>query len=338
MRNLIENTIYDTSAEYIRDLKAISALMPCSATIVKHIADSSEVSGFYRNQLQEEKLKAALMKKDSWRTAIETAEEHPYFAGQIDFLLDFSGAKINIPDSSGDDRILLLFREYYEKANAVFGSQGVKIEEGLWRRALLCMGNYSLMERSNTSFVVNGKDRDISWKRLLRDSSPGRSYVKDLLEQLNPKDIIQGLNNVIDNYKDKITDWYRYFISYPEIMKNCGEKVFIRFSNAKDILLLLSSRTSGYCSEYYSYAFYCELRQNYPERHDIEYYPSQGQEAPKNFSIDNTENSEMPAIYIGFNRENGKWVSSTSENEHLQTYEDKDLLIAYLVKEKYIAN
>jgi hypothetical protein len=341
MTNLIENTIYDTSAEYIRDLKVISSWKPYSAVIVEHIAKNDEASGFNRNQLQEEKIKADLiLRSDYWKTAIELAEEHPYFAGQIDFLLDFAEVKQNLPVSSVDDgSVLSLFKEYYEKAEAIFGNQGVITTEGLWRRALLCIGDYSLKKGYNTSFVINGKDRDISWKRLLRDNTTKRSYLKNLLTQLDPKNIKQALNNVIDKNKDEITDWRRYFIRYPEIMeRECGEKIFVRFSGTEDILLLWTTRTSGYCSEYYSYAFYCELKRGFPERDDIEYHPSQGYDAPKSFSLNNTvKNSGMSSIYIGFDRNSGKWVSSESVNmEHCIAYEDKDDLRTWLVSEKYI--
>jgi hypothetical protein len=343
MRNLIENTIYDTSAECIRDLKVISAWKPHSAVIMEHIVKDNEVSGFYRNQLQEEKIKADLiLRGDSWKNAIELAEEHPYFAGQIDFLLDFSGIKQNVPTASDDTgSILSLFKGYYEKAEAIFGSQGLIIKEGLWRRALLCMGDYSLKKGYNTSFVINGKDRDISWKRLLRDNSTKRTYVSILMNQLNPKNIQQDLNNVIDSNKGKITDWRKYFIVYPEIMEyECGEKIFVRFSNPEDILLLWTTRTSGYCSEYYSYAFYCELKRIFPDRNDIKYHSSQGYDTPKSFSLNNTVgNSGMPTIYVGYDRNSFKWISSESESmENQIAYKDKDELKTWLEKEKYIIN
>ena len=48
---------------------------------------------FYQPQVAEEKLKAELILSDSaWRPLIDKAEAHGYFTGQIDFLLEFSGA------------------------------------------------------------------------------------------------------------------------------------------------------------------------------------------------------------------------------------------------------
>ena len=356
-RNLTEGVIYNNFSEYVRDLKLINSWKPFYKDISGFIANDSGISSSSAYQLQEEKLKAVLITKNgAWKAPIERAEDHPYFAGQIGFLLDFAGVDQTKPEvSAEDEEILSSFQNYSKKAEAVFNGQGVAKEENLWRRALLCMGNYTLRTGSNTSFVINGYDRDISWKRLLRDSGEKRHCVKELLKKIEHDNIKESLENVIGEKKEQIDDWRKYFIIYPQIMENeCGKDCCIRITNndKNDILLLLTTRASGTCKEYYSYALYRELKEKYPASNDIKYEYSCGYSAYKGLSLCRpAEGGGAPRIYITYgsaripdDREikdgaqwNGKWITGASTKmKSVVIHENKEDLIKYLRNEKYI--
>ena len=350
-RNIIEGTIYNRFTEFVRDLKQIDSWKTSYTDIINHIANSDDITISSTYQLKEEKLKAILItENNTWKDHIERAEEHPYFTGQVGFLLDFAGVDQTRPEvSAGDEKILSLFQNYCQKAEAIFNDQGVANEENLWRRALLCMGDYTLKTGSNTSFVINGNDRDISWKRLLRDSGEKRNCVKQLLFEMDHKDINRSLENMIERNKGKIDDWRKYFIIYPQIMESeCGDNCFIRitYNDKNDILLLLTTRTSGTCAEYYSYALYCELREENPDRNDIEYIYSSGYYGYKGFCISKQcEKDDSSKIYITYGSRkvkedgewDGKWITGASTKiDGVVIHDSKEELKKYLKGEGYL--
>jgi hypothetical protein len=109
------------------------------------------------------------------------------------------------------------------------------------------------------SFLIEGFDRDISWKRFLRHANS--RYLKHLLDAVKPQTLVEDLQRIIN--ESDVTDWRKHFIQYPIISeKCCGIKRLIRYFDDKEILLLDTTMTSGYCQEYYSYAVYAALCQN----------------------------------------------------------------------------
>jgi len=347
-RNLIEGTIYNNFSEYVRDLKLIDSWKPSCLDILAFIANNKEISSNSTYQLQEEKLKAALIVNNgAWKEPIEKAEEHPYFTGQIDFLLDFAGINKKQPEvSANEERTLPSFLRFSKKAEAVFNDQGIAKEESLWRRALLCMGDYTLRSGANNSFVINGFDRDISWKRLLRDSGEKRDCVKMLLDEIDCNSIKESLENVMEKNKEKIDDWRKYFIFYPQILaEQCGKDRYIRITNddKNNILLLLTTRVAGYCSEYFSYALFCELAEKIPDRKDIKYENSQGYNVFKGLILgsDGEKDGAPEKIYITYGSRrikedgtwDGKWIVGASRSlkkEDITIFDSKDELKEYL--------
>lgn len=281
IRNVTESTLYNAVTDYVNSIRAIQQLVMHVDDFYTYLAEpTTKLQGFYGAQLEQEKKKAQLMLSHTrWKSLLERAEDYPYFKGDIGFLLDFAGVPsvIEIAEWDGAAHVAAQkrFVFYYERAIAIFGSEKLNVDKNLFTRALLTFGDYTLKKGRNYSFLTEGFDRDISWKRLLREENV--SYLKDLFDVLDITNLEASLQIMIEN--SDVEDWRRYFIQYPLILnETCGSKRFIRYNDENDILLLERSATNGYCQEYYSYALYAALQER-----DIEsdYYYSLGRDGEK---------------------------------------------------------
>ena len=146
---------------------------------------------------------------------------------------------------------------YSTKAVAIFEKSGLKkIPNFAWERALLSKGDYLLQEGSNFSFLIDN-DRDISWKRLLRDDNDRkRKFVKAIFDDsdFTIDNVPKSLNKIIKN--SNINDWREKFIEISEIIGYLGPKKYIRWNSENTIFLLKKERLSAIHADYYSYAFY----------------------------------------------------------------------------------
>jgi hypothetical protein len=170
--------------------------------------------GFNGQQLREERLKAQLILRDTrWRPLIERAETHPYFRGNIEFLLHWSGLVDRMArtgqcdwDDTEDGVLRASFEDWYARTCAVFPETDkgwlAPLPEFLWERALLATGDYLLPKGSNLS-LLDDSDRDASWRRLLRadtrvtDREERRDVVRRVLAQVDPKDAIGSLRAIV---------------------------------------------------------------------------------------------------------------------------------------------
>lgn len=264
IRNVTENTLYNAVTDYINSVHAIQQLVSLVNDFNTYLTKSTtKLQGFYGAQLEQEKKKAQLMLSHAgWKSLLEKAEDYPYFKGDIGFLLDFAGVTSVKEVSEWDDAVHVTAQKqfvfYYERAIAIFGSEKLKVDKNLFTRALLTFGDYTLKKGRNYSFLTEGFDRDISWKRLLREDNA--SYLKDLFDALDMSNVEISLQSIIEG--SDAEDWRRYFIKYPLILnETCGSKRFIRYNDENRILLLERSATNGYCQEYYSYALYAALQE-----------------------------------------------------------------------------
>ncbi|OAB32988.1 DUF262 domain-containing protein [Paenibacillus glacialis] len=269
IRNLSEYTQYNNVRDFVRSIRSIAQIISESSDILHFLIQVKNADlGFLGEQVEEERIKAVLiLKSNRWEKAVIEAENHGYFKGQISFLLKFSNILFAYRNGNKelnwtaeiDDEYYGKFIEYFKKASAVFNNSGLEANHDLWRRALLCKGDYLLSNNLNRSFLIDSH-RDISWKRLLRENEK-RDFVQNLLDDIDTQNISASLQKVIDN--SNVDDWRKYFIKYPYLIEEgCGANKYIRMKSNRDILLLNSSTTGGYCKEYYTYALYLELKKN----------------------------------------------------------------------------
>lgn len=272
--NLARNTVYNRPDDYRRSIRALNEIFESAEHILVHISEGSErIPGFNEQQAREEKLKAQLiLKNDDWKKVIINAEHHGYFAGQIEFLLKFSGVLDRWLGSEScdwdeieDGTLRAKFTEYQMKAESIFSERGVvNFGASLWERALLSLGNYLTETGRNLSFLKND-GREASWKRLLRGNpkkateEENRLLVKQLLDKIDlGTGVAECLRAVIDEAAVPEA-WRAAIIEAPAIIEFCTGRM-IRWEWERPIYLLRRSQMNGEHAELFSYYLYlCTL-------------------------------------------------------------------------------
>lgn len=272
--NLSSNTPYDRLDDFARSAQSVREMLGHATKILPYLAsrDGMEVKGFYGQQVREERIKASLLLRgDAWRNAIEPAERHGYFAGQVEFLLDFASVLEDWHEETGfawrseqeRDR-LESFSTYRDKAFAIFTNVGLRaLPHYLWERALLTHGDYLLQAGRNHSFLHNA-ERDESWKRLLRASQGAQALAKRKLVQrvLDDIDLAVGVEaSLAALVQERVPDelWRTLLVQNPEAIAYCQRRNVRRDVGGR-LYLLSKARMSGDHAELFTYVLYLRLR------------------------------------------------------------------------------
>ncbi len=268
--NLSENTEYNRTDDLQRSISGLRELLPASKDILVYFADAeSTVSGFLKQQIEEERLKAQLvLAESSWAEIIDRAEAHGYLRGQIEFLLNFSGIQVRAPiqdwsveQHRGEQGT---FQEYLTKASVMFDDKGLRAQpDFLWERALLCVGDYLLPSGRNHSFLVNSSTDTGSWKRLLRGAndyaSKCREVLKQLLDRIDPTaNLVTQLGALVENATE-LEQWVEALVRTPQALAYCQSRS-LRFETSGQIYLLSKTQMNGMHAELFSYALYHKLK------------------------------------------------------------------------------
>jgi len=267
--NLSVNTSYDRPSDLQRSISGLASMESESGDILAYLASTDKPpGGFSEQQVAEEIMKAQLLRgHEEWRTLIERAENHPYFKGQIEFLLEFCGAveksrsnEVAKWDSSAHLSLQQSFASYLQKAEVMFGEQGLSpLRDFRWQRALLSLGNYLLPSGRNVSFLVNGATEQASWKRLLRGTGPSVPEARKLLHSLIDRlDVNQPLAEQLDaiiKEAKNLEPWREAIVRSPEAIKFCDNRS-VRWNKADEIYLLKKSQMNGSHAELFTFCFY----------------------------------------------------------------------------------
>lgn len=331
VRNLVEahRLYYDNANTFADSLLFFSKLIPNRNNIVEYFQNTvnPEDKGFPKFIIEEEKTKANLiLQNDDWKNAIIEIENYGYFNGQIGFILDWC------KDANGIHNINKL-KEYAEKAKAIFSNDGLnEFENFLFERALLATGDYLLKKGQNYSFLI-GIDRDISWKRLLRDNNEKRTILKQLIDRISISSLVEDLKEIVDNFIDS-ADWRYHFIKQPVIIGDNGKSRLIRYYSEKDILILNSTTTSGYHKEYYSYSLFLKLKETLKLK-DEDYSSERSVNYWKYFGF----GQEVQRYYIAFGAHlglSGQYILSPdyefdeAKQDKWMKFDTQEMLIEYL--------
>lgn len=276
--NLVINTEYNRPADLQRSMASLAELRPHMSRILEYLAEpKSEISGFFRQQVAEEQVKARLLLADGgWRALIAQAEVHPYFRGQIGFLLEFSGVRGH-PAATGEQRWVAAetskfqaaFMGYLVKAEAMFGDKGLKsLPNCRWERALLSLGDYRLEHRRNRSFLVNLQSAQASWKRLLRGAATGSkegAVLKRLWDKLTSSSDLKTQLDAVIAGASGLEGWRTALITTPAAIEYCRDRM-MRHADDGAIYLLRKSQLNGAHAELFTYCLYQEVLQ--PARAD----------------------------------------------------------------------
>jgi hypothetical protein len=258
IRNLVFNTIYNKAKDYQDSILDIDGLIAAYDGDIYSTFNSYDVKGFESQQIKEEKLKIELLRlSDEWRHFILDAESHPYLTGQIIFLLSYSGiydkylANQLSWNKTDESNYLEIIQGYYRKFKKMFDDNGLRnFTNELFRRALLSIGDYRLYS-TNYSLVINNH-RDVSWKRLLKETGNRTNsywhkekcqYLKELFDKVNIEDVDAALKEIISN--SECSDWRKDFIKHPILIKTSSLK-YLKFFDNGDIYLLRKSKYNKY--------------------------------------------------------------------------------------------
>ena len=253
-----DNTIVDGNDDMARGIKSVKALLPYANQIIDYLKSHS-ISGFAQHQCSEECIKAQLVDRPIWKECIENIEKHPYFNGQIGFVLQFSGICSDYQKShelswseEKEKEKLLLFRRYAKIASHMFdlNANGVRHNDKdyCFERAVLAQGDY-LMEASNNRFnllstetVAKNVKRDHSWKRLLRINETREELLESQELVKSAFDNVTDMNDITGSFEIQCKDvktgthWRDVLISNPRLFE-ISEKGFMAFD--EDQLLIL---------------------------------------------------------------------------------------------------
>lgn len=267
-RNLIYNTQIQTPGDFYDALNQLEYLnIQSRSNVYQSILDVNFVRKFWdKNQFEEEKIKIPLLKEVEFSKIILSLENHEYFYGQINFLLEFS-------KDSEFNYNLDKFSFYSERASMLFCSTirnfKKNIPQFLIQRALLTFGDYFPENKSNFKLCLNDagtlRTRNENW-RLLFDDVEKNKHLLSLLKEiktLKESEILKFLNDRIKKFlkEENYTNWKYYFVKNPQIFIYCSEGA-IRWFNQYNIRLLKGSTIVGYHNELRTFSFYIENRPN----------------------------------------------------------------------------
>ena len=276
--NLVKNSDIERISDFVEVLKSLRHLESSADQILEYLVEGKEVNTFSRQQVREERIKAALiLRSEDWAHRIYNAESHGYFEGQIEFLLKFSGVldhwlkeKAITWNDEDDVQAQESFLEYDTRIKQLFSDSGLRpFQELLFERALLSLGDYTLDRGKNKSFLtskVSSGERNPTWKLLLRghmfdeEHEAKRLLVKALLDKIDPaSDVADGLHEVI-NCSHIDQRWREMLVERPELMSYCERQMFRLFEDGK-VYLISKIRTSSEHVELWTYYFYLTFLQ-----------------------------------------------------------------------------
>lgn len=304
IRNLTKTTApYNNPDEFINSIKFIKRNIEYSEDIDAYlrVQNFTEISGFDSIQYFEEIIKRKLENNDShWRNLFKKAELHPYLEGQTKFLLTLLGIREQNCDNIFDHQSLQnSYTEYFVVFNKLFDSNGLNkkysLEGGfVFERTLLSLGDYTISEGSNKSFLINN-DRDISWKRLLKfDKKAEHEKIIQIIFStlINTTDIRESLRKILKDNKTTGVHWRDKIINNPRILDFFeGGKRYFRLDSNHGFVLLKKERISGAHAELDSYSFYTKSKED----------------GWKYFQVSGENNDDFPCAYIDFKYEKKKY-------------------------------
>ena len=261
INKLVKNTEIDKEDKYCRACQAIEELGDdCFQNSIEYFArmdyEKPNLGFFDGRQIAEEILKARLiMKNNRWAAPIKKAESFWYFEGQIGFMFKLQG--ISIDCLLCDDETITQFEENWKLIYQLFSEALVKKNDNLFRRALLCFGNYSIEANSSNTFFFEGGNEYYNWRRMLREDK-SLSVFKTFFEDLKKNktvDISLTLKHYIESYSG--SDEFLYnLVKVPELFDYMRENryKYDNESRKNRVVIYKKARLSAEYAEVFTYA------------------------------------------------------------------------------------
>ncbi|WP_312390060.1 DUF262 domain-containing protein [Chryseobacterium sp.] len=199
-------------SEYCKFIDAfVEELNSTNMQSVYNVLSENEFTGFTRENIANEKVKATLIiKKSDLKANIHTLEEHLELQGNL------SNFKLNSTD-------------IIQKMDAFLKIWSGNIADSLIIRAFLSIGDYSVMTHDYSSlgeiWFFGSKG---SWNRILTAvDKDERVQVSDVLDKFltafcdsKGDDTAEKLQGLIDAFVEEEKDWLYYFVKYPGVTDN----------------------------------------------------------------------------------------------------------------------
>ena len=284
--NLINSTQIDKLDLYSKACKSLDDINEkMVASINEYLSDTANIniSFFDSKQVDEEILKCKLIKHHiGWEQSIKKAENHSYFLGEILFALRLCQAN-DITRINDHEKALKEFEQSWNTIECIFNENEVsklRVDDNLFRRALLTYGDYSCWANSSYTYFFEGGKGYFNWRRMLREEKSFKVFSKlfnDLKSEniTTAEDVNKFLKSKIENYQKNPPqkDFSYYVITIPEIMQYMKEKRFRTVDDYNKRYLLYSKATlSAEYAEAYSFFVFCHIQEQ-----DKEYHFGRGQ-------------------------------------------------------------
>lgn len=324
--NLTTNTDYNRPDDMRRSLAGLRDLAAGMEDITAFLVRPNvDVQGFFRLQVAEERIKAHLIRLDAgWPGLIEQAEKHPYFRGQIGFLLRFAGVDLDAPeaeiaglDVTAATALVSPFEHYLDCASQMFDDlvSAPSSAGHLWERALLTVGDFLLPVGRNHSLLVIAQDEAWSWRRLLRNAAEGNDegrVLRDLWDKLGERaDRSAKLASIAAT--DSGVDFWRKTIRDTSSLYSFGNARMLRFEGER-VYPLRRTQMNGRHAELYTFALYEKLRQSMdPVSVAVSYNETAGWEDEPSLTLDMAYKDETVTFGLMFYRDPdvyGLWLEA----------------------------
>lgn len=241
-RNLVNNSRIEEADVYLHAIDSINVLLPEKNNILKYLASGkvSNLSGFLKEQFDEECQKARIMCKDSMhkKAILDSEKKLPYFGGQIRSILFISDyeKKDNLQD----------LNSCVEKEAALFSDRGPK-NGVLLRKALCSIGDYRLHIGNYKTLCIDDPNENSRTPSLKRLFTLHGKEVQELLEYINLSNSIESqLLNLINSKKISQADWRYCFVNYADVLFPLMSTSHLRTcKNADEELLVPNKQSNG---------------------------------------------------------------------------------------------
>lgn len=247
-KNLINNTRIEGAKEFENGIHSINELSKNIADIYPFISYTSDnIKYFAKIQREEESLKAKLILEDeNWGNLFVKIEQHPYFDGQIGFILEYSQKE----NSSYNKE---LFDDYSKKLISLFSNDFGENHSFLFQRALLTKGDYlpQVGNGENYTFCLFEtalRTKLDNWRKVFNDED-GTLLLKEMLDDLDNDDILNSLKNIVNSHI--VNDWRKIIIEQPDIISYCQYRQ-IRYYSEDKIYVLSKVQMNGKHKEIFS--------------------------------------------------------------------------------------
>lgn len=308
-RNLVDNSRIEEADTYLRALSSIDLLKAQKRDILSFLAsdtinDLNDLSGFSKEQFEEECKKARIMCKDSVHKKIilDAEDALPYFSGQIRSILFYS--EFEKVDDKGK------FDKYLNAERALFIDKK-PLNGNLLRKTLCAIGDYRLSVGNYKTLCIddpNESSRTWSLKRLFSNHG---SEVKELLDSIDVLVPIEPqLNSVIASKAIKQDDWRYCFTKYADVLFPLMSVSHLRmFTNNNEELIVPNKQSSGDNYSVYLYVLQYLLKK---ESIASEYFTEKGANGDRYLEVkDSKVRFKKKKFYI--ENASGTWHTSTSD-------------------------